>query len=249
MGAIEKHFATEIASLSETEKYVFYYLDEHPNMVKKMTLSELAQGLNTSNTTVIRMTKKLGLEGFSNFKYIVERLVSDTHIVQQKDLASQYQIYLEAVIAGTDLEKLKYMAQKIHSASTIYVAGVGLTKPIAEYVAKRFLQLNKPTLYTYESHIIDLIPTFSKQNDIVLFLSMSGETQTIIQAVKKMHYVDNVGLLSITNNGNSTLAKLTDVNLNSSMPTNIYENYDITSRSALMLQADLLIETYLGMYF
>jgi len=73
---------------------------------------------------------------------------------------------------------------------------------------------------------------------------MSGETQTIIQAVKKMHYVDQVDLFSITNNGNSTLPKLTDVSLSSSIPTNIYENYDITSRSALMLQADLLIGTY-----
>ena len=64
-----------------------------------------------------------------------------------------------------------------------------------------------------------------------------------------MNYVESVNLFSITNNGNSTLAKLTDVTLSSSMPTNIYKNYDITSRSALMLQADLLIETYLGLYF
>lgn len=249
MGAIENYFVTDIGNLSETEKYVFYYLDEHPNLVKKLTLSEIAEKLNTSNTTIIRMTKKLGLDGFSNFKYLVERIVSDTQIVPQKDLAERYRSYLDAVITGTDLDKLTYIAQKIHGASTLYVAGVGITKPIAEYVAKRFLQLNKSTLYTYESHLIELMPTFTKKDDIVLFLSMSGETKTIIQAAKKMNYVERVDLFSITNNGNSTLAKLTDVTLSSSMPTNIYENYDITSRSALMLQADLLIETYLGLYF
>lgn len=247
MGAIEKAFAEHISALSETEKYVFYYLDEHPSMVKKMTLSDIAQELSTSNTTVIRMTKKLGLEGFSQFKYYVERIVSDTQILPQKNLINQYQTYFSTLFNNVDLEKLKYIAKQIYEASTLYIVGVGLTKPIAEYTAKRFLQLNKPTLYTYEYHIIELIPTFTKKNDIVLFFSMSGETHTIIQAAKKMIYVDHVKLFSITNNGNSTLSKLTDTSISSSTPTNIYENYDITARSSLVVQADLLIETYLGL--
>ncbi|WP_179394098.1 MurR/RpiR family transcriptional regulator [Lacticaseibacillus absianus] len=249
MGAIEESFASHIAQLSETEKYVFYYIDEHPSTVREMTLSELATKLSTSNTTVIRMTKKLGLSGYSEFKYMAERITSRTQFIPQQDLLAQFRFYFERLFDSVNLEKLEQMAKKIRLAPTVYIVGVGLTKPIAEYIAKRFLQLNKSTLYTYEYHIIELIPTFTKPNDIILFLSMSGETHTIIQAARKMRYIDNVALFAITNNGQSSLAKMMDISLSSDIPTNVYENYDITSRSFIMVQADLLIETYLSLFF
>ena len=101
----------------------------------------------------------------------------------------------------------------------------------------------------YEYHIIELIPTFTKTDDIILFLSMSGETHTLVQAAQKMSYLDNVQRFGITNNGQSTLAKMMDISISSDIPTNVYENYDITSRTFIMAQADLLIETYLSLFF
>lgn len=228
---------------------MFYFIDGHPSYLHDHTLSNLAKELSTSNTTVIRMTKKLGLSGYSEFKYLSERITSNTQFIPQKDLLARFQFYFDTLIQSTNIEKMEIMAKKIHHAGNIYVVGVGLTKPIAEYIAKRFLQLNKSAMYMYEYHIIELIPTFTKTDDIILFLSMSGETHTLVQAAQKMSYLDNVQRFGITNNGQSTLAKMMDISISSDIPTNVYENYDITSRTFIMAQADLLIETYLSLFF
>lgn len=245
MGLIEKEFSEHIKDLSETEKYVFYYLDAHPYIIRNLNLTQLADEIATSNTTIIRMTQQLGLKGFSEFKYRILQVVNVGESNEQTDLISQYRSFLNTLLNNVNVEKVKYMAKKIYEAPTFYVAGVGLTKPIAEYIAKRFIQLNKPTIYSYESHIIDLIPKLTRPKDVILFLSMSGETLSIIQAVKKFKYIDHNLLFSITNNGDSTLARMMDMNLSSSVPTNNFENYDITSRSTLMIQADILVETYM----
>lgn len=112
MGAIEESFASHIDQLSETEKYVFYYIDEHPSIIREMTLSQLAQSLSTSNTTVIRMTKKLGLTGYSEFKYMAERLISQTQFIPQQDLISQFRFYFNRLFENVNLEKLDQMAKK-----------------------------------------------------------------------------------------------------------------------------------------
>ncbi|WCZ18229.1 MurR/RpiR family transcriptional regulator [Lacticaseibacillus paracasei] len=248
MGLIEKEFAEHLSSLSETEKYAFYFIDAHPYIIRQLTLTQLAERLATSNTTIIRMAKKLDLAGYSEFKYRAMAAVKENTLPDQKDLIGQYRHLFTSLLDNVNFERLRYMATKIHEAKTLYIAGVGLTKPIAEYVAKRFIQLNKPTIYSYESHIIDLIPKLTRPQDVILFLSMSGETQSIIQAVKKFRYVDHNLLFSITNNGDSSLAKMMDANLSSSVPTNHFENYDITSRASLMVQADILIEIYMNMF-
>lgn len=244
MGLLQTNFSSAIERLSDTEKYIFYTFDNHPQMVKNFTLTELAEELNTSNTTIIRMTKKLEFSGFSAFKYTVERLISETSVLSHKNLLEQYQQFFNQSFASTNIADMEFIARKIHQAPSLYIIGVGLTKPVAEYVSKRFMQINKPTLYMYESHIIDLLSNFIKKDDVVLFLSMSGETKTLVAAAKKLHYSNNY-IFSITNNGNSSLAQVVDRSLNSGVPINMYENYDITSRSFLMLQADLLFELYL----
>lgn len=71
MGKVAERFVEDITNLSDSEKYIFYYADNHIEQVKNITLTNLAEILNTSNTTIIRMCHKLGLQGFSEFKFIL----------------------------------------------------------------------------------------------------------------------------------------------------------------------------------
>ncbi|WP_313182961.1 MurR/RpiR family transcriptional regulator [Lacrimispora sp.] len=244
MGILQTHFTSMIESLSHSEKHVFYYLDDHPELIASNTLTELAQILNTSNTTIIRMTKRLGLSGFAEFKFLLEGLLKETHVIQEKNLLNQYNLFFQNLVNMIDISDLEFMADRINHSNILYIIGVGLTKPIAEYTAKRLMQLNKSVIYIYESHMIDLLPNLITSKDTVLFLSMSGETKTLVSAAGKLKYT-GAALLAITNNGNSSLVKKMHRSLCSGVPVNMYKNYDITSRTFLMIQADLLIELYL----
>ncbi|WP_239256868.1 MurR/RpiR family transcriptional regulator [Listeria ilorinensis] len=244
MSLLAEKFAKDIQLLSHSEQYVFYYVDGHIDQVAEWTLTKLADTLSTSNTTIIRMCKKLGLDGYSEFRYMLRDLQVPVSTDDTPDIKEEYLQNFAQIVQNIQLPDIEFIASKLLHAKTIIVVSVGLTKTIGEYLGKRLIQVQKPTMYAYESHIIDLLPSFVKANDVVLFISMSGDTKTLVQAAKKLQY-SNCYMFSITNHGDSELSKLMTENIYSNIPTKSYAGYDITSRSCLMIQIDLLFEVYL----
>lgn len=60
MGKVIATFHSEMEQLSESEKLVLYYLDNHIDDIDALTLVKLAEATRVSTTTVIRMTHKIG---------------------------------------------------------------------------------------------------------------------------------------------------------------------------------------------
>lgn len=247
MGLLIEKYGHLVGELSETERYVFYELDHSPDLVSRLNLTQLAEELNSSNSTIIRMTQKLGFEGFSHFKYQINQLETKTSYIGEKDLFIQYQQFFDKSMKMLTVENLEFFARKIKEAHNVFIAGVGLTKPIAEYMSKRMYQLNKPSMYIYEGHMLDLLPHLIQPKDVVIFISMSGETESLLIPAKKVKQKGGK-ILSITNAADSSLSKLSLRQISSGILPNVYHHYDVTSRAFLMLQADMILELYLKKY-
>ena len=57
-----------IAELNATELMVYTYVSKHKNQVMYMTIRELAEAAGVSTTTVLRFCKKMGCDGYSEFR-------------------------------------------------------------------------------------------------------------------------------------------------------------------------------------
>lgn len=222
-------------------------MDNSPELISQLNLTDLAHKVASSNSTIIRLTQKLGFQGFSQFKYETDRLLSQTVYIKEKDLLGQYKNFFQNSLDLITLETLEYFAQKIKQANNLFLIGVGLTKPIAEYMSKRLYQLNRPSMYIYESHMLDLLPQLIKSDDLVIFMSMSGETKSLTVSATKVKQKGGT-ILSITNSPSNSLNKIANRSIASGVPTNVFHNYDITSRAFLMIHADLILEIYLKKY-
>ncbi|PZE21153.1 MurR/RpiR family transcriptional regulator [Paenibacillus xerothermodurans] len=243
MGQVVDRFGSSLNNLSDAEKHVLYYIDNHFEAAKKLNLVQMAEAVNVSTTTVIRTCKKLGLAGFSELSYILRSLDAD-NALDTDNLVMKYIHNLHESLDNIDHTQLERMAHAMLQAKMVVVVSVGLTKGLGEYIGKRLIQIHKQTMYVYESHIIDLLPNLLHDNDVVLFISMSGETQTLVKAAEKLRFT-GARLFSVTNAAGSTLSQLTHFNISTRIPTSSYSGYDITSRSPLVLLLDILIETYL----
>jgi RpiR family glv operon transcriptional regulator len=243
MGKVLERFAPKLNSLSDSEKHVVYYIDNHFQSAKQHNLVQLAQAVNVSTTTVVRTCKKLGLEGFAELSFILRSLDPDKG-VKVDDLVTKYVRHLHESLDSIDHKQLERMAQIMLQAKMVVVVSVGLTKGLGEYIGKRLIQMQKQTMHVYESHIIDLLPNLLHDNDVVLFISMSGETQTLVKAAQKLRFT-GARLFSVTNAVESTLSQLAHYNLSTRVPTSSYSGYDITPRTPLVLLLDILIETYM----
>ncbi|MFD1020276.1 MurR/RpiR family transcriptional regulator [Thalassobacillus hwangdonensis] len=245
MGKVLERFSGHLTELTHSEKHVLYYIEDHLDEAKTMALTKMAAANNVSTTTIVRMCHKLGLEGFAELKYILKTidatiLPTDQHPIQRyvEDITKSL-----GTIAHEDLERI---AGEMNKANRLVVLSVGLTKMAGEYLSKRLMQLNQTSTYIYESHMIDLISNWIGRDDLVIFISSSGETDTLLKAADKLAHL-NVPSVAVTNNPDSALHELTDYGVSAPVQKVTYAGYDVSARSTLVMLCDLIFEYLLKM--
>lgn len=55
--------------LNESDLYIWNYINNHREVCTKITIEDLGKKCNVSRTTILRFSKKIGLEGFAELKY------------------------------------------------------------------------------------------------------------------------------------------------------------------------------------
>ena len=54
--------------LNENDLYIWQYIYHHKRSCQKMSIKDLAHACNVSHTSILRFTRKLGMDGYSEFK-------------------------------------------------------------------------------------------------------------------------------------------------------------------------------------
>lgn len=246
MGILLDMFANELATLTYTEKQILYYIEKNSEDVATMSLTKLAEQNNVSTTTIVRLSHKLGYDGFSEFKFNLKKINAQLNSSSEDrllDPVNQYMDGLESGLKNLDKSVLKKAALQMKTANKIIIISVGLTKMVGEYMSKRLMQLNRSSSYIYESHMIDLVGNWVDKNDLVIFISSSGETKTLLKAAEKMSHL-SIPTVVLTNNPDSPLMKTTDVGVSFSIQHYLYKGYDISARSFLVILSDLVVDYY-----
>ncbi len=242
MGKVIERFAGSVQSLSHSEKHVLYFIENQLEVAKQQSLTKMAEQNNVSTTTIVRMCHKLGLDGFSELKYILKTLDNDL-IPSDKNIIDRHKQNLELTFNQLELHDIKELTEQMLHSEKIVIVAVGLSKMFGEYFGKLLMQVNKPTIYVYESHIIDLLPNMVGHHDLVMFISSSGETKTIVNIAEKLRY-HQVSTAAITNNVDCSLSKIVTTSLNANVKHVKYAGYDLTPRSTLVELIDILFESY-----
>lgn len=157
-------------SFSASEKAVIEYLLQNKNQIAQLTLSQLAKLSNTSNATIIRLSKKLGFNGFSALKIALIKEHEDQKFTvssvdfsfpfQPADslidihhaMSSLYQTSIQKLDAYLDLQSLLKLAHEIIYSNRIFIFGTGDTGlTVRSFINK----INK----------LDIYPIFGSANE------------------------------------------------------------------------------------
>lgn len=105
-----------------------------------------------------------------------------------------------------DLNQVKEMIDVIENSESIFVMGAGRSGFIAKAFAMRLMHLGYNVYVVGET----VTPRIGK-NDVLIAISGSGETTSVVNISRKAKEIVNSKIIAVTNNKNSTLAKLSDV--------------------------------------
>lgn len=217
-----------IATLNNLEMSVYNFVIKNRDTIIFMTIRELAEASGVSTTTVLRFCRKLGCEGYSEFR-IRFKLYLAQNDTRQHHFGTGEIISFFKSINNSEFETLLDTATDIIIASErIIFVGAGTSGAMAKYGARFFSNVGK-----FSNHIDDpYFPVTSDmaKNALAIVLSVSGETAEILRFASQFS-LHNCKVLSVTAHEGSPLAKLADFNVSWHLPqTRVAGVYDITTQ-------------------
>ena len=198
-----------ITTFNELEMLLYKYIMENREKVVYMRIRDLAVESHVSTSTIMRFCRKLKCEGFSEFKVKLKLLIDEKPNATIK--SSQYVLaeFFERTQNEKFISKLEDMASAIAKTKTIIFIGFGSSGTLAEYGSRYFSSVGKFSMYIKDW----FVPIHTDLNSsITIALSVSGDSSFTLSHVQKLKEQGSK-ILSITNNEQSTIAKLSDLNI------------------------------------
>lgn len=134
---MELFTAQQIQSLNELELLVYRYINEHPNTVPFMRIRELAAEAHVSTTTVLHFCKKMGCDGYAQFKWKLKEQAGTNQETHLPDTLNELQNFLWRVGTPEYDAALDEAAGLIARAERVFLVGIGThAKDVYEALAQ-----------------------------------------------------------------------------------------------------------------
>ncbi len=204
-------FTTEkLQSLNELELEVYEYIMQHKNAISYMRIREVATEAHVSTTTVLRFCKKVGCDGYAEFKLKMKEYNKQKNINKVSENLSEIKAFFERLETEKFQSKLEESAAMIAKMERVLFVGIGTSGHMGQYGARCFTNIGKFSLCISDQYYpINMQETGCM---VAIVMSVSGESSQTVKIVNGLKCF-GCKIISITNTENCTISKLSDINI------------------------------------
>lgn len=196
------------------ETDIAQYILESKAKVKDMSITELADKTGTSTATITRFSKKVGAKNFVELKMQINSSNHLDHDTEVDDLFVNITDYYKEVLDNSrklvDINKIISLVDRIKSAEKIYIYGIGSSGLTADEMRLRLLRMGFHVSSITDSHLMKINSAIISENDLVIAISISGQTKEIVESLK-IAQKNGAKTLLITSFENTEAAKYADL--------------------------------------
>ncbi len=241
-----------LPALNEQEQKVGQYVLDQPGQVIHLAMSDLAQQCGVSDTTVFRFCRKVGAEGYQDFKirlaleWAPERPVAYAELAAGDDLpaAARKAIAadikaLEDTLSVLDLGALERAAGVLLAARRVDIYGAGGGAIAAYELQYKLLRIGVRAACHTDSEMQTISATLLTPADAAVGISHSGESADVLHALSVAQH-GGAATIAITNHPASPLAQLAGIGLYTAAQEALAHGYPLGARVAQVGLIDLL---------
>lgn len=227
-----------IQKFNETEINIYKFIMANSEKIPYMTIREVANELNMSPSTILRFCNKVDCDGYTEFKNkLKQNLVQVKNAPIKSDL-QEILLYFQGTNTSAFEQKICEGADIIRNAEMVIFVGGGSSGTLARYGARYFSNLGIFSLGLEDTYYPSIDST--KKAIAIVVLSVSGETKEMINFMKRFQN-ESCKILSITNQSNSTIAKISDWNISYNVKKQmIGEGYNATTQVPVLFLMEAL---------
>ncbi|WP_195573062.1 MurR/RpiR family transcriptional regulator [Clostridium paraputrificum] len=175
-------------NFSDKEKAIADYILNQPDMIKNINITELAKIIGTYGATITRFSKKIGCDSFVEMKMKINLSSNDSDPIDSDDIFSSVYSHYNEVIERTnsiiDKSAIFNIVEEIKKANKIYLYGVGSSGLTATEMMQRLIRMGFNIHCISDSHMMIINSSIASSKDLVIGLSISGETKEVVNALK-----------------------------------------------------------------
>lgn len=219
----------EKTHFSESEHIIIDYILKHGEEIEKMTISQLADITYTSAPLFIRLAKKLGYNGWNEFKDAFLKELKYIYANQEIDASIPFTvddnmmsivhhiIQLEKETLDDTLSLLKHddlqlALRLMRKSQVIDIYGLSSGIHIAEIFQYNMMCIGKNVNICQTTNMMQIQSSVNTQTHCAILISYSGQTKSIINIAKKLK-IKQIPIIALTNIADNTLSQLADVTL------------------------------------
>ena len=234
----------DLPDMSTTELYIYKYIVQNPKQASEMTIGQLARKANTSTASILRLCRKYGFSGFSEFKYQLKKEISENEAdlagLTSNELTDLRHFFEFTCTSPEFVSSMRAAAELIASKDLLIFAGYGGSNIIAAYGVLIFSYKTMTSFRIEDPNNMHLGHFSDKiaNNTCIFLISVSGQSTEIIARVRNYH-TSGCKVITLTSDQDSPLAKAADVCIAYELPLIMTEEDNMTSH----VPACYIIET------
>ncbi|MBQ7642296.1 MAG: MurR/RpiR family transcriptional regulator [Clostridia bacterium] len=250
MSKILLDIGVKYPDLNKTEKKIADFIMENPKKILPLYITELASLCSTSNAAIVRFAKKLGYEGYRQFKLAVageqdfrpvgENITADdTAFAVFEKICDDIYRSLEKTKKTIDINAFQKCCESIMKAESVYIFGLGNSASVATDACHKLFRLGLNVSAYTDNHMQAIAAAHANEKSVVIGISHSGHSRDIIEAMRTAKN-NGVTTVALTNQGKSPIVKVSDIVLNTVSDETDYRVLGLSSRIAQLAIVDAM---------
>jgi len=238
--------------LGKAEKRVATFIKNYPEEVIKLPINVLAEKVGVSVSTIIRLCRRIGINGYTDLKIDITRDLALNYKETYSEINSNDSIPLllnkvqqlfSQTISNTfkilSISALKEAYLNIINSDSVLIIGAGGTAALAKLLNHKLLKLEINSQWSDDFSLIPLLINKIGKNEVLFVLSHSGSTNVVYDAVV-MAKKKGCKIIILTNYLQSPMAKKSDIVLATGLDEQPLGSEGVTTRIAQMSIIEVL---------
>ncbi|TRW56015.1 MurR/RpiR family transcriptional regulator [Lactococcus lactis] len=239
------------SNFTTVEKKIADYIFEVGEKMLEKSAQEVASEIGSSSAALVRFSRKLGYDGFSQLKqklsasyavheddedYYKEVNDSETPSSIKNKLKVRVNHMVETTNAALSDDEIMASVALIDEAESIFVFGIGASSMVAQDIFQKFSRIGKQVFFIQDAHLFVSSLSISDRKTIFIGISMKGETKEVIELARVVRGME-IPIIAITSREESTLGQMSDYILHSVSG----EDYQMRTAATMSLMAQLYV--------
>lgn len=192
---------------TNTEIIIYNWMKSQPSEVIHLPIEDIAKETKTSKAAIIRLCKKIGYNGFAEFKFELTRFIisgmeekadsSSMDVITS--ISSLYSGFIKQIHDYIKLEDVNHFVEELKNANRIKIIGNNRTGLSAMQMRYRMSKIGLDAEAITDMVLVTSIQDTFKKGDVIILFSIYARTKTYDEFIKTVATSDaTIVLITMT---------------------------------------------------